>query len=484
MRTKLGFGVGSIGESAITIAFTTWNVLFYQNVLGLPGKLAGAAGFIALLVDAVFDPIVGSFSDNVRTRLGRRHPFLYAAPIPLALCFALIYMPPAGLSQMQLFAWLTVFAILQRQAMTLYQVPHLSLGAELSDDYRERSIVMSYNTVFAVVGGTSAAIYGWSRIRGAGGPAVADGYMSMAISVSLFAATAIFLSAVTTHDRIPYLRRPHHDAPRFGLMQLVRDVKVCFGNYNYRVMLLGLLLLSITTGTREVLQPYTGLFFWQLDERALGGLAIAAVPAFFVGFFLTVRLHDKLDKRKTIIVAMCIIMAAATLPVPMGLVGLMPAKSTFALFLALFGFVFTFFLGVAILMITLLSAIADIVDEHELNTGSRQEGIFFASRTFFMKMTTALGIGVSGLVIDFVGFPTGAKPGHVPEHIVNKLALFEGPGMTIFAILATVCYSRYRIDRERHREIREALAARRASSAPPATEAAQAAAISPEPAAG
>src|SRR5689334_25058655 len=100
MRTKLGFGVGSIGESAITLAFATWDVMYYQNVLGLSAKLAGTAGFIALVVDAIFDPIVGSFSDRVHSKLGRRHPFLYAAPLPLALAFAAIYAPPAGLSQM------------------------------------------------------------------------------------------------------------------------------------------------------------------------------------------------------------------------------------------------------------------------------------------------------------------------------------------------------------------------------------------------
>ena len=483
MRTKLGFGVGSIAESSILIGFVTWNILFYQNVLGLSGKLAATAGFIALVADAIFDPIVGSFSDHVHSRLGRRHPFLYAAPIPLALCFALIYMPPAGLSQTGLFAWLTVFAILQRQAMTLYQVPHLALGAELSDDYRERSIVMSYNTVFGVVGGTAAAVYGWGRIRAAGGPAVADGYQTMAIGVALIAALAIFLSAYLTHDRIPYLRRPH-GTQRFTVLKLLREVKVCFGNYNYRIMLLGLLFLSITTGTREVLLSYTNLFFWQLQEQALAGLAFAAVPAFITGFFVTVRLHDRIDKRNTLIVAMVVIMLSASTPVPLGLLGVMPAKGSAALFGVLFCYVFTFFLGVALLMITLLSVIADIVDEHELNTGMRQEGIFFASRTFFMKMSTALGIVVSGFAIDVVHFPTGAKPGHVPEDIVTKLALFEGPCMAIFAIMATICYSRYRIDRKRHAEIQAGLAERRARSVPPSPEPIQAHRIEPEPAPG
>lgn len=465
MRTKLGFGVGSIGESAITIAFATWNVLFYQNVLGLPGKLAALAGFIALVVDAVFDPFVGSYSDRFRSKLGRRHPFLYAAPVPLALTFCAIYMPPAGLSQAGLFAWLTVFAILQRQAMTLYQVPHLALGAELSDDYRERSIVMSYNTLFMVVGGAGAFAYGWSSIAKGGGAAVKSGYAGMAVGVSLMAGLAILCSAWFTQDRVPFMRQAAADAPRFTVVQLLREVRACFQNFNYTTLVLGLVFLSVTTGTRETLQSYSSLFFWQVPEARMTVFGAASPPAFILGFFLTVRLHDWLDKRKTMMVAMAIVIAGGSLPVLLGLAGVMPAKGSGALIGVLFGFTFVFYLGVAILMITLLSALADIVDEHELSTGLRQEGIFFASRTFFLKMSTAVGLFVGGLAIDIVGFPTGAKPGQVAEEIVTQLAVFEGPVMGVFALIAAFFYGRYRIDRSKHLEIRYELVKRREARA-------------------
>ncbi|HMI91466.1 MAG TPA: MFS transporter [Polyangiales bacterium] len=479
MRTKLGFGVGSIGESAIGIAFATWNVLFYQNVLGLPGKLAAIAGCIALVVDAIFDPVVGSFSDRFRSRLGRRHPFLYLAPIPLGIAFTLVYMPPAGMSHAGLFGWLTIFAILQRQAMTLYQVPHLALGAELSTDYRERSIVMSYNTIFAVVGGAAAYAYGWNCIGKAGGPAVPGGYFTMALGVSVIAALAIFISAYSTQDRIPHMVQPRADAPRFTVIQLLREVRGCFDNYNYRMLLIGLLFLSLTTGTRETLHSYTALFFWELPASKLARFAAASPPAFIIGFFLTVRMHDWLDKRKTMVIAMFILMVGSGVPVLLGLAGLMAPKGSDALVAQLFFFVFTFYLGIAILTITLLSALADIVDEHELKTGLRQEGVFFASRTFFMKMSTAVGLVVGGFVLDAVGFPTGAKPGQVAEEIVNKLAVFEGPMMAVFALVATYFYGRYGIDRARHNEIRRALAERRAHSAPPAAASLPAAPVAP-----
>ena len=167
MRTKLAFGVGASAEAGIHIAFNAFNFLYYNNVLGLSGTLAGLAVTIALVFDAVSDPVVGSISDRWRSKLGRRHPFMYAAAIPMAALFFCIYAPPESLSGFSLFLWLTCFTILLRTALTLYHVPHLALGAELTTDYRERSVVMSYNSIFGVVGGASAFFFAASSINGA-----------------------------------------------------------------------------------------------------------------------------------------------------------------------------------------------------------------------------------------------------------------------------------------------------------------------------
>jgi Na+/melibiose symporter-like transporter len=148
MRTKLAFGVGASAEAGTYIAFDVFNLLFYNNVLGLSGTLCGLAVTLALILDAIADPVIGFVSDRWRSKLGRRHPFMYAAPLPLLISFYCIYTPPDGLSQFPLFLWFATFTLLFRQALSLYHVPHLALGAELSNDYHERSVVMSYNTLF------------------------------------------------------------------------------------------------------------------------------------------------------------------------------------------------------------------------------------------------------------------------------------------------------------------------------------------------
>ena len=119
-----------------------------------------------------------------------------------------------------LFLWFTVFTLLFRQAMSLYHVPHLALGAELTKDYHERSIVMSYNSIFAVVGGAGAAcVFGWTWSSEGpwAAPARGPAYGSLGPAIALLAALIIFASAYFTRDQIPRLPQPPADQPRATL---------------------------------------------------------------------------------------------------------------------------------------------------------------------------------------------------------------------------------------------------------------------------
>ena len=160
--TKFAFGIGQMAEGIKNNAFSTFLLLYYNQVLGLSGTLSGLAIMIALCFDAITDPLAGSLSDGWRSRWGRRHPFMYASALPLGIAFYLLFAPPAGLTEFETFLWLTVFAVLTRGAMTLYHVPHLALGAELSDDYAERTSIVSYRMLFGVLGGALTILIGFS----------------------------------------------------------------------------------------------------------------------------------------------------------------------------------------------------------------------------------------------------------------------------------------------------------------------------------
>ncbi len=466
MRTKLAFGVGASAEAGIHIAFNTFNFLYYNNVLGLSGTLAGMAVTIALVFDAVSDPIVGSISDRWRSKLGRRHPFLYASAIPLAGFFFCIYTPPESLTGFSLFLWLTVFTILLRTALTFYHVPHLALGAELTTDYRERSVVMSYNSIFGVVGGASAFFLAWTYFGSLdGGTMNRAGYPAMGVAVGVSAGLVVLVSAFFTRDQIPRLAQPPTDLPRFSLTTLLGEIRDCLGNRNYLVLLLGLFFLSATLGVRETIGSYMNLFFWELEPSQIRFLAFASPPGFVIAFIATARLHARFDKRETIIGSIVGLAFAAAGPITLRILGLFPANHSAELFPVLCVAVLGTYMCGAVLNISVMSALADVADEHELTTGRRQEGVFYAARTFFGKLTSSLGHLIAGIAIDVIGFSPGATPGEVDPTVIFRLGLLDGPIAAIPAVISIVFYSLYRIDKTRHAETRSKLAALKSAEA-------------------
>ena len=163
LKIKAIHALGSAAETIIGVAFNTFNFFFYTNLLGVPGTLAGLAITIALVFDAISDPLVGTISDRWKSKLGRRHPFMFAAPVPVMACLVLIYSPPDWDST-GLFIWLTVLTIVMRTSMTLFHVPHLALGAELSADFTERTRVMSINTLLGGLGGLGTGFIAYSFV--------------------------------------------------------------------------------------------------------------------------------------------------------------------------------------------------------------------------------------------------------------------------------------------------------------------------------
>lgn len=460
-RTKFFYGIGSSAEAAIGIAFNTFNFLFYNNVLGLSATLAGLAVTIAVIFDAVSDPLIGSLSDRWKSNLGRRHPFLYIAPIPFGLCFFAIYTPPEFLDGFTLFLWFTFFTISMRIAQTFYHVPHLALGAELSDDYRERSVVMAYNSILGMVGGATTFFLCWTWMGIAeGGTANRENYMPIGLIIGGLATLIVWMSAFFTRDQIPHLKKISLDIPPFSLKQLGAEVLQCFGNRNYLWLLLGMLCLAGTNGVRETISAYVNLFFWELRPEQLRFFGLTTPIAFIVAFILTPRLHSWFDKQRTMLGGIVVYVTATTLPICLRILDWLPPNDHPIIFPMLATFIAIYYGAGAILTISVLSALADVADEHELATGRRQEGIFYSARSLVSKMTSALGLFIGGIAIDIIGWPTGVAQGdYVDPDIIFQLGLIDGPISAIPALFAIYFYSRFNMDKQKladtQRELRD-----------------------------
>lgn len=467
IRTKFAFGVGAAGESATNWIFTALTFFFYNQILGLSGTLTALAVTIAIFSDAITDPLMGSISDRLRSRWGRRHPFMFAAPAPLVLTIYALFNPPVGLDTAALFVWFTFFTVAMRICLTLFAVPHLAMGAELSDDYNQRSKIMSYNNIFAYAGGLAMHGVVWFLVF----PNFTDGqrnqaaYLPIVIFCCFLVIACILASAWFTRDQIPFLKQPPDQAGKFKISRLFLDMWDAISNRHYVFLLLGFFFLAVTIGTHETLGIYMGTFFWELSPVQIGWLIIGNVIGVAIGFSSTARLHQIFDKRATIVGSVITLSVFWSAAVTLRLFDLAPANSTWTLvaFIVFFGS-FSAASG-SILNISVMSALADIADEHDLKTGRRQEGIFYSARTFFAKTTNGIGHVIAGIGLDIIEFPTGAVPGTIDADKIFALGVIDGPFAMVWGLIAACFYSGYRINKRYHREIQEQLASRRLQQA-------------------
>ncbi len=462
VKTKVAFGIGATGEGATNWIFAGLTFFFYNQVLGLSGSLTGLAVLIAIIFDAVSDPVIGSISDRFISKLGRRHPFMFAAPFPTVIAIYLMFFPPYELSEYGLFGWLIFSTIMLRLSITLFAVPHLALGAELSDDYFERSRVMSYNNLFGYMGVIIMHIFTWFLIF----PFFADekigqlyqeSYTPIAIFSMILIALCILSSAYFTKDRIPYLKQPSKDESHIKTIDLFKDIVGAISNKNYARLLIGMFFLSMLIGTHETLAIYMGTFFYELSPIQIGWLIVNNIIGYAFGFILTAKLHQKFDKPIVIVATVIGLTVFWSASANIVLLGLAPERGSWELVTMIIFFgSFASACG-SILHISVMSALADIADEHELITGIRQEGVFYAARSFFSKTSNGIGHVIAGIALDLIAFPENAMPGEVPEKIIFNLGLIDGPFAMIWGLIAAFFYARYKITRESHLKIKERL---------------------------
>lgn len=470
-RTRLAFGVGATAETMSLYSLSVLGMLFYNQVQGLDVLLAGLVPTIALLVDAISDPLIGSISDRFRSRRwGRRHPFMLFAPLPIGLSFYFLFNPPEALTQGGLFGWFLVFSISLRTFMTFFHVPHLALGGELSKNYTERSKIMSYNNFFFWLGG--AGVFKLNTIvffaaAGTVGNGLLNGesYFAFSVFISIAIILVLFASGWFTRDRIPTLKQPAADQPDFSFQEFLSDMVGAFSNRNYLMLMIAFFLLSLTLGVRTAFSSYMNIFYWELHAADIGTLAFAgSFVGYAVGFLFSARLHFSFDKRAVIVATAVGLSVFPALPVVLRLMGMFPENGSEWLLWSIVAFgVLSSGCG-SILNISVMSALADVADENELKLGRRQEGVLYAARTFFAKVDNSLGHGVAALSLWLISFPEKAVPGQVAEDTLLWLGLIDSPITIIPGLIAACFYAQYRINRSSNDDTQRQLEQRQAGT--------------------
>lgn len=462
LPTRIFYGFGSVAFGVKDNGFSYFLAFFFAQVMGLPAQAVGFAIMMALILDAFVDPIVGQLSDNTRSKWGRRHPWMYGAAIPVALSYAFLWNPPAGLEQTQLLVFLFAAAVLIRSFISCYEIPSAALAAELTTEYDERTRILAYRYLFGWVGGL--AMYGLALFvflkptaQYAVGQLNPQGYANYGLFAGGLMLFAILVTSVGTHRQIPYLRDPPQQ--RVTLGRLASEFVGTLANRNFAFILAAAFFLYAGIGLGFAINLYFSTYFWEFNAQQIGLFTFSSLTAAILAFLIAPRLAARFEKRTVAMVLLPLGLAFAIGPVALRLAGFWPPNGGQTLFITIFiTNIFSVGLGI-IANILFSSMIADVVEDSELKTGRRQEGVFFAAIAFAAKSTTGFGIFASGLIISAIRFPTGAKPGTVDPSIISALGHVFVPTQIVLYGTATALLLGYRISRASHADTLRKLAA-------------------------
>jgi glycoside/pentoside/hexuronide:cation symporter, GPH family len=470
-HVKLAYGIGQLAEGLKNGALGTFLIFYYSQVLGMSATLAGLAVGTALFVDALTDPITGSLSDHWRSKYGRRHPFMVASMLPLGLSFFLLFAPPVR-GDWALFVWMVVLVNVTRTAMTAYHVPHLALGAELSNEFSERVSLVGFRMFFTIVGGFAATLIGFQFFFAPSaefpvGQLNGDAYMPFAATLAVVMVVSIGWSAWGTRKFIPFLSRPSEIVPVSAVQAVKRtftDMREALRQPDFRWLFSGVLLVFLMIGTNAALDIYMYTYFWEFSSKEIVALTPTYAVGAVIGLLLAPAFQRRYGKRTALLFGTVTWAGLQVLPIVLRLLGLFPENGSDAL-VPLLAVLRTLQGAGAVQANTAFgSAMADIADENELRTGQRREGVFFATSSFSGKFASGVGSLIAGVALDLINWPRGAtirSAADVPPEQIFNLGIVYGPVVIGFTVVTYWCYSHYRLSRERHAGILAELALRR-----------------------
>ncbi|HLZ75401.1 MFS transporter [Phenylobacterium sp.] len=451
---KITYGVGSVAMGVVLAVLSASVVqLYFSRVLGVPAIWVGSAFLISMVADAVIDPLIGQWTDNHRSRLGRRHPFMYAAALPAGLFFYILWHVPGSLGAGAVFAFSIALMLGVRLSLSLYEVPSNALAPELAPDYDQRTSLFAWRWFFLVFA-TAAMEFILYDVFLAKGPANPTGVMNRARYAefgTLGAAVmivCILVSSAATHNRIPYLHQPPKRQVTFAV-----TTKEIFGAV-LNPALLSVIIANILGGASFGMQTGLSTYFyfdlWRLSPQNVAYLAPGGLIASMLGVFAAPALSRRFGKKTTMMFLFTVTLLVQLTPISLRLLGLMPPDGTPALFAALFASVLLTYLLALMGLVVLSSMVADVVEDQAVKSGTRSEGVVFATNGLVPKITAGLGAFLAGVMLTLVHYPLGAAPGTVPWEDVRRLAMLYLPLLALLTGSSIWALSFYKIDRATH----------------------------------
>ena len=454
-RLRLIQGAGAIAFGVKDSGFSFFLLIFYNQVLGMDASTVGAALGLALVVDALVDPLLGNLSDRTYTRWGRRLPWLYVAPIPLAMVWVVLWHPPGG--EAPGFWGLFGICVAVRLLLSACEVPSIALVPELTADYDERTTLFRYRFLSGWLGGLLMMVLAFTVfMNGPNGILTKEGYGPFGIAGAIIMVVSVIGSAAGLHHRVAKL--PAVRPPPFSIGTAFQEIREAFSERAFLIFAGGALAAYVSQGLTFSLSQYLNSFVWIFSPLAFQLYPVVLGISALIMFAIVSPLHRRFGKPRTAAVAALMAFGFGFAPYVLLLIGAWPeAGST-----ASTGFYYLFLIAAntsgIVSMISATSMVAEIVEAFQQRTGRRAEGSFYSGNWLVQKCATGMGIFLSGQIVAIAQLPASAVPGEVERSAIVTLVLLYGAISGLLAAITAFFMVRFPISREDHEARLEALA--------------------------
>jgi GPH family glycoside/pentoside/hexuronide:cation symporter len=459
--TKLVYGTGDWGTAGYGTLRQIFYAIFLTDVVGLDPRLASVAALIGIVWDAINDPLVGMLSDRVRTRWGRRRPFLLFFSIPFGLSFLLLWYAPPFEGQIAKAIFITIAFMIADTLETLVAVPFSALTPELTPDYDERTSLTGFRMFFNLAISLVAAVAAPAIVDGviAGGGTQQQGYLVTAAIFGGLAAMPFLL--------IFFVVREHELTPeQTNSVSFFETVRTAWANIPFRFATAVYMLNWITFDLVALVLPFY-LLYWissgnLMAQADVFGISLPIESAVFALLLITsvivlpfwIFISYRFSKQVAYMVGMIFwaVVQLVIFSIQPGQVGLILTMSVLA--------------GISVSSAHLLpdSLFPDVIEWDELRTRRRSEGIYYGVKNFIRKLTGALAIFIGLQTLGWFGYqtpPEGATQFMQPASALMAIRILIGPFGAILLFSAVAMAWFYPLTRERHARIRRLLGKRK-----------------------
>lgn len=458
--TTIFYGVGALATAAKTAPMTTLLMLFYNQGIGLSPLTVSAILMASLILDAAWDPLIGQMSDHCRSRLGRRLPFMYLSIIPTSILFIMLWTPPIHSSNAVIAGYLAFCLIAVRFFDTLFELPHAALVPEITQDYDGRTRLFAVRYALEGIGGMAVTALAYNVFMkqnpdGSGGVLSPEGYSSFAMFAGLVIFVSLTVCTVGLAKRVAFVR--YTGPSRLPVRAHLREIAAVLKSRPLVILSMAAIFVSVGSGISSTLNLYWLIYFYEFSQVEM---TMVAIPIMF-GVLLTIfapAIAARVGKRNAALILIWVYAIATLVPLVARLLDLLPAQSGVLLAIVAAQSV-TGVATMTMVLITFASMISDLVEDAELRTGKRSEGLLLAANSFVRKATQGLGTLGAGLLLTLVSFPSGAERQEVDPPVLHELGWYYVATSLTLLTIATIILRFYDLDRTKHeanlRQLRE-----------------------------